>query len=209
LAAWEAPDDVARRVRFCGYLEIEPPTQTREAIRRSFGLADERFLVVTVGSGAVGFQVLDTCLRALAHLPDAVNLFTLIVGGPALPADQRLVIRRASEAISARNPRRRVEFRDFVPEMVDYMAAADLVVSQAGYNTVSELLELGTQAILIPYGMLNKEQIIRASLIERLGLARVIDPGELSPRAPGAYDRYGARCRAAGAPTVHEPWIRF
>jgi predicted glycosyltransferase len=178
---YQWPDDMARKVRFCGYLEVEPAERPRDAVRRSFGLAHERFIVVTVGSGAVGFPVLDAYLRALAHVPDVINLFTLIVGGPALSAEQQLLIRRKSEEISSHHPRRRVEFVDFLPGLVDCMAAADLVVSQAGYNTLMEILRLGVRAIVIPYGALYQEQIIRASLVAKLGLVHAVDPEELSP----------------------------
>jgi predicted glycosyltransferase len=175
------PDEVARKVRFCGYLGIEQPTQTRDAVRRSFGLGDERFIVVTIGNGMVGHLILETYLLALAHLPDEIDVFTLMLGGPGLPADQQLLIRRESEAIRSRNARRRIEFRDFLPDLLDCMAAADLVISQAGYNTLTEILTLGKRAIVVPYRERHEEQSIRAALVEKRGLARVIDPCRLTP----------------------------
>lgn len=175
------PDDVARKVRFCGYLDIEPPSASAEDVRRSLGLEEERFVLVTIGNGRVGFPVLDAYVRGLACLPESLRTSSLVVGGPELPAAERAIIARQCEAGSARHPAHQVRFVDFTPRLLDFMGAADLVVSLGGYNTVVEILRLEKRAIVVPHVDGNREQLIRVSLLERSELVRTIHPGELSP----------------------------
>ena len=178
---YQLPAEVVRKIRFCGYLDIEAPVVASEDIRRTFGVAGQPFVLVTVGSGKVGFPLLDTYLRALAQFPNQMDQFSLIVGGPSLPIEQQDIIRRQCEVISSQNPRQRIQFVNFLPRLLDYMAAADLVVSQGGYNTVTEILRLGKRAVIVPYARHN-EQLIRASLFESFGLIRTIHPNQLSPQ---------------------------
>jgi predicted glycosyltransferase len=179
---YQLPAEIARKIRFCGYLDIEAPVAASEDIRRMFGIAGQPFVLVTIGSGRLGFPVLDTYVRALAQIPDGLDLFSLIVGGPSLPMEQQDIIRRQCEAISSHYPRRRVHFVNFLPRLLDYMAAADVVVSQGGYNTVTEILRLGKCAVVVPEVSYHDEQLIRASLFESFGLIRTIHPNRLSPQ---------------------------
>ncbi len=178
---YQLPAEIARKIRFCGYLDIEAPVAASEDIRRTFGIAGQPFALVTIGAGRVGFPVLDTYVRALAQFPNELDLFSLIVGGPSLPMEQQDIIRRQCEAISSRYPRRPVRFVAFLPNLLDNMAAADLVISQGGYNTVTEILRLGKRAVVIPYAA-HDEQLIRASLFESFGLIRTIHPNQLTPQ---------------------------
>lgn len=62
-------------------------------------------------------------------------------------------------------------------------AAADLVVSRSGANTVAELSSWSKPAILIPYqGSANREQQANAAALSKAGAARVIDQDELGGR---------------------------
>jgi predicted glycosyltransferase len=173
------PDSVARKVRFCGYLDVEPPAASIADTRRALGVGHERLVLVTIGNGRVGFNVLDAYLRALAQVPEDPPIVSLVVGGPELPADQREIVRRQCESGAAPHPRR--VFLDFSPKLLEYMAAADLVVSLAGYNTMMEVLRLEKRAVVVPFADPNQEQVLRASLLERCGLVRTISPAQLSP----------------------------
>jgi predicted glycosyltransferase len=63
------------------------------------------------------------------------------------------------------------------------MAAADLVVSMAGSNTLAESLALQKRVVTIPRAEMLVEQRIRASLFDRLGLVHMLPPEQLSPRS--------------------------
>ena len=180
---YQLPAEIARKIRFCGYLDVDAPAAASNDVRKTLGIARQPFVLVTVGSGRVGFPVLDTYVRALAQFPNELDLFSLIVGGPSLPMEQRDIICRQCEAISSCYPHRRVRFTDFLPNLLDYMAAADVVVSLGGYNAVTEILRLGRCSVVVPYAAAHDEQLIRASLLESLGLIRTIHPNQLSPQS--------------------------
>jgi len=134
-------------------------------------------VLVTIGNGRVGFPVLDAYMGALKRLPNDLDVFSLIVGGPELPPEQSEIIDQQCQA----NSHRRLHFVRFLPHLLNYMEAADLVISLGGYNTVTEILRLEKRAIVVPYVPLSKEQLIRASLMERLGLIQTVHPDRLSP----------------------------
>ena len=180
---YQLPEPIARKVRFCGYLDVEPPAASPEETHRELGIAGETFVLVTVGNGRDGFPVLDTYLRALAVCPAHLKLFSLLVGGPDLPRGDQAAVRQQCAQLALTQPERPVKFLEFAPQLLEYMAAADLVVSMGGYNTLVEVLRLGKRAVVIPRVHLDVEQLLRAALFERLGVLRVLHPVQLSPEA--------------------------
>jgi predicted glycosyltransferase len=177
---YQFPHTIARKIRFCGYLDIEPLV-VRKDIRHTLGIADEPLVLVTIGNGRVGFPVLDAYMGALKRLPNDLDVFSLIVGGPELPPEQSEIIDQQCQANTTEYSHRRLHFARFLPHLLNYMEAADLVISLGGYNTVTEILRLEKRAIVVPYVPLSKEQLIRASLMERLGLIQTVHPDRLSP----------------------------
>lgn len=69
-------------------------------------------------------------------------------------------------------------------EMPDALAVADLVLSRAGSNTLSELLALHKPMLLVPYplGASRGDQIENARSYQRQGLARVLMQEDMTPR---------------------------
>jgi UDP-N-acetylglucosamine--N-acetylmuramyl-(pentapeptide) pyrophosphoryl-undecaprenol N-acetylglucosamine transferase len=60
------------------------------------------------------------------------------------------------------------------------LAAADLVVTRAGTNTLAELAALGKPTIVIPGSQLH-DQTSNATTLARTGAVRVINEEKLSP----------------------------
>ncbi len=61
------------------------------------------------------------------------------------------------------------------------MAAADLIVSMGGYNTLNEIIWLRKPAIVTPRVHPRREQLIRAGRMADLGLLQMIHPRDLTP----------------------------
>lgn len=119
----------------------------RPAGRARFGLDDRPVLLVTGGSlGArrLNRTMLDSAQRVLdagyqvLHIQGGAREFT----DPGLPGYHLL---------------------DYVDDMQQALAAADVVVSRAGAATVSELTALGLPAVYIPYPVGNGEQRFNAA----------------------------------------------
>ena len=58
----------------------------------------------------------------------------------------------------------------FIPKLEELIAAADLVISMGGYNTICEILTQQTPALIIPRQTPRKEQLIRAQRLKSKGL---------------------------------------
>ena len=68
-------------------------------------------------------------------------------------------------------------------EMPDALAVADIVLSRAGSNTLSELLALHKPMLLVPYplGASRGDQIENAKSYQRQGLAHVLMQEDMTP----------------------------
>jgi predicted glycosyltransferase len=158
----------------CGYLGRNDVTRDAAWVRRELGVGDDPLVVVTVGGGGDGYQIISTYLEMLAAWPGGPPFHTLAVTGPLMAQRKRRTLHRA-----VRNGR--LTLVEFTPDLVSYLAAADLVVSMAGYNTTCEILSLGKRALFIPRVHVRAEQRMRAERLAARGMARVLLPDDLTP----------------------------
>jgi predicted glycosyltransferase len=167
VAEYGFPPEVARKTRYCGYLK----RPTRRAVRED---GPPRILVTT-GGGEDGTDLIETYLEGLIALPRSVALRTTVIFGPQMAADSRQRLQRRFGSLTD------VTFLDFDADLSQRYAAADLVVSMAGYNTVCELLSCAARAVLVPRSRPVGEQLLRARLLAARGLFDVVEPGDLRP----------------------------
>lgn len=149
-------DGIADRIVYTGLVSAPPPEQP-----------SERFdVVVSAGGGAVGNGLLRAAAGAASRLPQ--ELSWCIIAGPNLPqADY--------DAVEAMLPGNARLFR-FRRDFASLLTAARVSVSQAGYNTVCDVLRAGCGSVLIPFTAGGEtEQRVRAERLERLGLAAVVE----------------------------------
>jgi predicted glycosyltransferase len=180
---YRLPDAVAQKMRFCGYLGVEPPTRSVDEIRRDLGVARGSLVLVTFGGGGRdGFPALETYLEALTRLPAALGVHSILVTGVDMPRDQTESLRvRCDHLTRAFDGSRPVHLLDFSDRLLEYMAASDAVVAGGGYNTVTEVISLEKPALIVPLVTPTPEQELRARLFEERGFARVLHPERLSP----------------------------
>lgn len=135
--------------------------------------SNERYdVVVSAGGGAAGRLLVETAVAA-ARMSRPERRWCLITG-PNLPqADFDAAVAAAPSSVEI------FRFRKDFPSL---LAAAELSVSQAGYNTVCDVLQAGCRAIYVPFAAGGEtEQTVRAERLERLGLAVAISEAELTP----------------------------
>jgi pimeloyl-ACP methyl ester carboxylesterase/predicted glycosyltransferase len=150
---------------FSGYVLGGLPATAAErvSLRRRLGLhPDQRLCVVTVGGTAVGEsllrRVLDAVPIARALAPD---LHFLIVTGPRIDPDSL--------------PRRNgVRVRGFLPDLDQYLAAADIAVVQGGLSTCMELVAAGTPFIYVPLEHHFEQNFHVRHRLERYGAGRAM-----------------------------------
>ncbi len=172
--AYGMPRPVAGKLIECGFLRRAQNVRPIDSVRRELGLNQQPLVVVTAGGGGDGYPILHTALQMVERYRPARQ--TLLVTGPLMPQPKRRDIQQMAERLS-------IPCMEFTPDLPSYLAAADVVVSMAGYNTVCELLSLGKRALLIPRATVRAEQQIRAAMLVQRGLAHCLQPHNLAPNS--------------------------
>ncbi len=175
---------LGERLVYTGYLGLDANTPARAAHGE---------VVISGGGGQVAGPLFRTALAAWPLTVAARARPWRIVTGPYLPETER----RALEAEARRLPhagRPVVVVEGHRPALGAHLAGAALSVSQAGYNTVLDLLAHGVRALVVPYEASGDEQPLRARLLGERGLLAVLPETELTPaRLAAAMDTTLAR----------------
>ncbi|WP_298955854.1 glycosyltransferase [uncultured Methylobacterium sp.] len=180
-ASWPVSPALRARLRYTGYVD--------EASQAPPVTPERAGLVVSGGSSAAGLPLQRAALGAAALGPD--RSWRILVGRGVPEADFAAL--RAATPANAAVERARPDFRAL-------LAGAELSVSQAGYNTVLDLLATGVRAVLVPFEAGGEtEQRLRAATLAAGGLARVLP--ESDPTADGLAAAVAAAL-AAPAPPV-------
>ncbi len=188
---------VAAKTEFCGYIGRETGRRSRDVMRQSFGISDEPMVLVTAGGGEDGYRLLSAYLSGLETLDSRPTFRSVILCGPEMPAAHRTLIHERAARRSD------VLVEEFTDDIMSYMAAADLVVSMGGYNTVCEILTLRKRAIIVPRVQPVQEQLIRAERMSALRLISHVHPDELSPARLMAEVKRELSCSNVHSRTLH------
>jgi predicted glycosyltransferase len=173
---YQFPQIAAEKTTFCGYLQKDFVGVPAPLIRQKLGLKspDEKLVVVTPGGGEDGYSLVSSYLAALPKIKQYHNCKTLVIlGSEMATADRDKLVK-----IMKKHPD--VTFLHFTKHLMNYLQAADLVVSMAGYNTITEILSLNKKAVVVPRCKPSKEQLIRAYCLMKLGLLAAISPNKLT-----------------------------
>ena len=173
--------DFADRIRYTGM--VGPAPAGPEEARFD---ADDRFdVVVSVGGGAVGADLVEAALEA-KRLTSLDARRWLVLTGPNLRRD------------SPRPADGHVVIRSFDPRLPQRLAEAQVSVSQAGYNTVADLMAAGCRPVLVPFGRGGEtEQIRRAAVLDARGWAVTLTEADLAPASLAAAMERALRLPAA------------
>lgn len=153
---------LAHLLRPTGYVLSEPAPPA--------GVPRDGPVLVSCGGGRVGDALLDTAVRARS-LCRLERDWELRVGQGLDAARVRALQDRAGRGVVVARNR-----GGFVRDL----ASAAVSVSQAGYNTVAEVMASATPCVLVPYAG-EQEQGVRARAFEAAGAARVLAASRLTP----------------------------
>lgn len=158
-------DDVASRTIYTGYLRRDPPDWPADL---GEALPEDPYVLVTTGGGGDGAELVDWVIAAYEFDP-SLSPRAVIVYGPFLPHEDRLVFDRRIEALNGR-----VSALGFDSRIERLQAEAVGMVAMGGYNTFCEVLSLDQRAVIAPRVFPRREQFVRAASAERMGLVRMI-----------------------------------
>jgi predicted glycosyltransferase len=169
-------DAVSRKIHFTGYIPRKVPSpEGVQSIRKEHGLQeDDKLVVVTTGGGGDGFTLMDAYLKMLESAPGPAAFKSILITGPFMPKSERKNVNKRSRKLGVR-------MYHFYRQMEKIFAAADVVVSMGGYNTLCEILSQGSISLVIPRETPRKEQLIRAETFKRRNLTDFIPWEALAP----------------------------
>jgi UDP-N-acetylglucosamine--N-acetylmuramyl-(pentapeptide) pyrophosphoryl-undecaprenol N-acetylglucosamine transferase len=138
---------------------------------------DDSLPVILVTGGSLGAATLnDVVVESLPKLLEFTQILHLTGEG-----DLGRVQFNVSRMSDLKHKERYHTFAFMGPEIASALAAADIVVSRAGANTVAELAALGKPTILVPNYLMAGHQVDNAKLLARQGAVRVLDERRLNP----------------------------
>ncbi len=173
---YEIGEAVSRKIHFTGYIPRKVPApEAVQSIRKEHGLQEgERLVVVTTGGGGDGYTVMDNYLRMLESFPSPLPFKSILITGPFMPKPERKNVFKRARKLGVR-------MYHFYRQMEKAFAAADVVVSMGGYNTLCEILSQGTISLVIPRETPRKEQLLRAQTFQRQNLIDYIPWDDFTP----------------------------
>src|SRR2546425_5434162 len=164
------PESLVRRTRFTGYIAkdrgLEPAVRGREAWSRARRAGDRRILLMAGGGGDAAPMLL-AALDAWESLHHLLFGEAVVVIGPLMSPTDRAAVERRAHGVS------NVQVIGSSTTVLSLVAAADLVVSMGGYNSVVEAITARKPLVICPRAAPRREQLMRAEIMAGLGLARV------------------------------------
>lgn len=183
-ASWPVSPALAARLHYTGYLAAS------SLLRSARNEGSGEILVSGGGSGAA-LPLYRLCLDA-ARLSSPSRLWRLLVGRGVSEGDFAALRQSASPNVSVERAR-----ADF-PQL---LARCALSISQAGYNTVLDLVEAGCRAIVVPFDEgAETEQSVRADAMARAGLAHCLRLSGPEAALPASFATAVARVLGGAAP---------
>ena len=177
--------ELADRLTYTGYV-VE--NDALAALPTGSPLGDGE-VIVSVGGGAVGLPLLRLAVEAkpLSRLADRT---WRLITGPNLPDD--------AFAALAWSPPSGVIVERWRADLPALFRSCAVSISQAGYNTVMDLLRARARAVLVPFATdAETEQALRAQVLAARGLAVIVDTAQLSPKNSRRRHRQGVDAEPA------------
>lgn len=171
LSKLDVPSDLDSKIGFTGFLKREPSATQRPP---QHDLTNP-YILVTVGGGGDGEELIDWVLTAYERDTDLPHP-ALLVLGPFMQAAKREAIRTRAARLG------NVRTIDYGTDMGRLMAGAIGVVAMGGYNTFCEILSYDKRAIIVPRAYPRQEQLIRARRAQEMGLVKMIHPDRTGDR---------------------------
>ena len=151
--------EITHLVEYTGYVLNPSISDSKETV----GSGE---VVVSLGGGAVGSDTLTKLFKIRREKLMDDTRWRFIVG-PHMPEEILHEVKRS--------PIENTIIERMRPDLPSLINRARLSISQAGYNTVAEVLSSNTPAILVPFeGGDETEQRIRADLLAKRGAVEVV-----------------------------------
>lgn len=185
-ASFPAASEIADRLIYTGYVGDAGQTAGANHGPDEGQMAGTDEVVVSVGGGAVGGALLSTAIETHRRGFWADRRWRLLAGPNLSEAEFAALAAGLPEGVALERYR---------PDFPQLLRRCRVSVSQAGYNTVLDILAARTTAVVVPFASQREtEQSLRAERLASCGVLEMVRESELSPeRLAAAIDRAVAR----------------
>lgn len=161
-------DQITLPIEYTGYVS-EKPGSAMPGI-------EERGTVIVSAGGAGSAVLISHCISAWKHprLQEITRDRTLVIFPPLFVSEGEI------DGLKQQIKNNSIELEPFTPDFINWMQVADISISEAGYNTCTNILETRTRAILVPNPCMSDQPARAQCLVDR-GLATMISPDEVGP----------------------------
>lgn len=165
--------DINIPVVYTGFITQKTDAANGRRLRRELALSSAQKLVVaSAGGGRSGYRLLTSVIDACELLRDRLPIRLEVFAGPFLEKEKfKNLTARTSAGF---------RIRRYTKRFLDYLYAADLSVSLAGYNTCMNLLVTRVPALVYPYAR-QQEQPLRANKIKTLLPMKMLNSADIQP----------------------------
>ena len=174
-AEYEFPEAVAAKSRYCGYVcrDSAGGELREESLHHLFPNKKEQFVLVAGGGGSDASYFMDKFIDAVRLLSPQVPFNALISTGPFMHEDQMQLLQHKAKGLP-------IVVSRAGQDSIRFLKRADLVISMAGYNTVSEVMRSRKKAIVIPRPGPSAEQTMRTRIMSERRLFSTVHPRDLT-----------------------------
>jgi len=188
--------DIAIPVVYTGFIAQHAVPGGGLRLRRELNISSgEKLIVASAGGGRSGYHLLRCVLDACESLRERIPLRLEAFAGPFMESEE--FARLSSRRIAG------LRIRRYTKRFLDYLQAADLSISLAGYNTCMNLLVTGVPALVYPYSR-QQEQPLRADKIKGLLPLKILGQHDVEPvRLCGHIEDMLRKPRSAAPPELN------
>jgi len=163
-----AAKQIENKLRYTGYVTSDAP----KTIANADAALGE--VLVSVGGGAVGSKLLNVALEVRAQGVLKKHPWRILTGRN-LPENEVSALKKQASEYKG------LVIEQFRSDFPSLLSSCAVSISQAGYNTIVDLLVARVRAIVVPFSKDSEtEQTLRSHLLEKRGLVTVIQETQLS-----------------------------
>ncbi|MHA1594624.1 MAG: glycosyltransferase [Candidatus Baldrarchaeia archaeon] len=137
-------------------------------IRKKYGVPKGKILVYILVSGSEYERQLmkKAVKRLIEEIPENDEMFLIV----SLSSPSKLSVRKCKN---------NVQVWSWIPDNLEVMAVADVIVIMAGYTTINEAIFFGKPMVVVPFPY-HTEKESHARTLKKLGVAEVLQVEELT-----------------------------
>ena len=167
-------NDIEIPVIYTGFVAQKANPAAGRQLRQERGIdSAEKLVVVSAGGGRSGYALLNCILDAYPLIKQTDSIRIEMFTGPFRDPDE--FEKLAAKAVNG------IRIRHYSKRFLDYLSAADLSISLAGYNTCMNLIAAQVPALIYPYSK-QQEQPLRVAKIAKLIPMKILRDEDIEPQ---------------------------